>query len=123
MIQSMLSYLAATKNTITDGHFIDEAMDAQTCLRAFKEIFDEPIYQWILGKKADRLKERLSGEEVNLKEIIYEFGFSSPAHFTKFCKKWLGMTPTKFIEEQKIYLMNLSMNIVEVIGQNVIQEI
>lgn len=29
--------------------------------RAFKEIFDEPIYQWILGKKADRLKERLSG--------------------------------------------------------------
>ena len=55
--------------------------------RAFKEIFDEPIYQWILGKKADRLKERLSGEEVNLKEIIYEFGFSSPAHFTKFCKK------------------------------------
>lgn len=70
--------------------------------RAFKEIFDEPIYQWILGKKADRLKERLSGEEVNLKEIIYEFGFSSPAHFTKFCKKWLGMTPTKFIEEQKM---------------------
>ena len=35
-------------------------------------------------------------------EIIYEFGFSSPAHFTKFCKKWLGMTPTKFIEEQKM---------------------
>ncbi len=40
LIQSMLSYLAATKNTITDGHFIDEAMDAQTCLRAFKEIFE-----------------------------------------------------------------------------------
>ena len=70
--------------------------------RAVKEIFEEPIYQWILGKKADRLKERLSWEDVNLKEIIYEFGFSSPAHFTKFCKKWLGMTPTKFIEEQKM---------------------
>ena len=40
LIQSMLSYLAATKNTIVDGHFIDESMDAQTCLRAFKEIFD-----------------------------------------------------------------------------------
>lgn len=40
LIQSMLSYLAATKNAITDGHFIDEAMDAQTCLRAFKEIFE-----------------------------------------------------------------------------------
>ncbi len=40
LIQSMLSYLAATKNTIVDGHFIDEAMDAQTCLRAFKEIFE-----------------------------------------------------------------------------------
>ena len=40
LIQSMLSYLAATKNSITDGHFIDEAMDAQTCMRAFKEIFE-----------------------------------------------------------------------------------
>ncbi|WP_195928125.1 hypothetical protein [Lactococcus lactis] len=40
LIQSMLSYLAATKNSVTDGHFIDEAMNAQTCLQAFKEIFD-----------------------------------------------------------------------------------
>lgn len=70
--------------------------------RAFKEIFDEPDIPMDIGQKGDRLKERLSGEEVNLKEIIYEFGFSSPAHFTKFCKKWLGMTPTKFIEEQKM---------------------
>ena len=55
-----------------------------------------------MGLMADRLKDRLSGEDVNLKVIFYEFGFSSPAHFTKFCKKWLGMTPTKFIEELKM---------------------
>ncbi|SJZ94332.1 Wobble nucleotide-excising tRNase [Pilibacter termitis] len=40
LIQSMLSYLATTKNTISDAHFIDEAMDPQTCLRVFKEIFE-----------------------------------------------------------------------------------
>lgn len=70
--------------------------------RAFKEIFDEPYTNGYWVKRPIGLKTVWSGEEVNLKEIIYEFGFSSPAHFTKFCKKWLGMTPTKFIEEQKM---------------------
>lgn len=69
--------------------------------RVFNEIFHEPVYQWMLKKKAEYLKERLTEEGVNLKMIIHEFGFSSPAHFTKFCKQWLGMTPTKFIEKQK----------------------
>lgn len=40
LIQSMLPYFAATKNTIADGHFMDEAMDTEPCLRAFKEIFE-----------------------------------------------------------------------------------
>lgn len=67
--------------------------------RVFKELFNEPVYRWMLQRKADCLKERLAEENVNLKFIINEFGFSSPAHFTKFCKQWLGMVPTKYIEE------------------------
>lgn len=67
--------------------------------KAFKEIYNEPVYQWMLHQKTLRLKQRLTEEKVNLKMIISEFGFSSPAHFTKFCKQWLGMVPTKYIEE------------------------
>lgn len=69
--------------------------------KVFKDMFNEPVYQWMLKQKAERLKDRLACEGVNLKEVINEFGFSSPAHFTKFCKQWLGMIPTKFIEKVK----------------------
>lgn len=40
LIQSILPYFAATKNIIADGHFMDEAMDTEPCLRAFKKIFE-----------------------------------------------------------------------------------
>lgn len=69
--------------------------------KIFKEMFDEPVYQWMLQQKADKLRYRLAEDDVNLKGLIDEFGFSSPAHFTKFCKKWLGKTPTQFMDEVK----------------------
>lgn len=69
--------------------------------RLFKEIFNEPIYRWMQQQKANSLKIRLREKDVNLKEIIDEYGFSSPAHFTKFCKQWLGMVPTQYIKTQQ----------------------
>lgn len=69
--------------------------------KLFKDTFGEPVYRWMLRRKAERLKGRLSEEDVNLKEVADEFGFSSPAHFTKFCKKWLGKTPSQYMNELK----------------------
>ena len=69
--------------------------------KMFKEVFGGSIYQWMLQQKAQKLRYRLTEDDVNLKALIDEFGFSSPAHFTKFCKKWLGKTPTQYIEEVK----------------------
>lgn len=69
--------------------------------RLFKEIFNEPIYRWMQQQKANSLKIRLREKDVNLKELIDEYGFSSPAHFTKFCKQWLGMVPTQYIKTQQ----------------------
>ncbi len=69
--------------------------------KMFKEVFGGSIYQWMLQQKAEKLRYRLAEDDVNLKALIGEFGFSSPAHFTKFCKKWLGKTPTQYMEEVK----------------------
>lgn len=77
--------------------------------KVFKSIFKVPAYQWMLQQKADLLKDRLAEENVNLKMLIDEFGFSSPAHFTKFCKQRLGMTPTKYME--KIHVERERLNI------------
>ena len=77
--------------------------------RVFKTLYHESVYQWMLKQKSEYLKKRLAEEEVNLKVIIDEFGFSSPAHFTKFCKQWLGMVPTKYIETIKIQREHLEL--------------
>lgn len=69
--------------------------------KMFKEVFGGAIYQWMLQQKAEKLRYRLVEDDVNLKVLIDEFGFSSPAHFTKFCKKWLGKTPTQYMEDVK----------------------
>ena len=69
--------------------------------RLFKEIFNEPIYRWMQQQKVNSLKIRLREKDVNLKELIDEYGFSSPAHFTKFCKQWLGMVPTQYKKSQQ----------------------
>lgn len=69
--------------------------------KMFKDVFGGSIYQWMLQQKAEKLRYRLAEDDVNLKTLIDEFGFSSPAHFTKFCKKWLGKTPTQYMEEVK----------------------
>lgn len=63
--------------------------------RKFKDIFGETVYQWMQRQKAEHIKHRLMTEEVNLKELIEEFNFTSPAHLNKFCQIWFGMSPSE----------------------------
>lgn len=60
----------------------------------FKETFGKPPYTWMLEQKAILIEERLA-ENVSFSEIIEEFRFSSPSHFTVFCRNHFGMTPSK----------------------------
>lgn len=67
--------------------------------RMFHEHFGKPPYQWMLDSKSKHVKTRLTQKEINFKTIIDEFGFSSPSHFTNFCKKYLGDTPMQLRRE------------------------
>lgn len=69
--------------------------------RIFKEMFHESVYRWMLQQKAAYLKVALLNKDVNLKVLISDLGFSSPAHFTKFCKQWLGMVPTQYMKSHQ----------------------
>ncbi|MGL5563564.1 MAG: helix-turn-helix domain-containing protein [Tannerellaceae bacterium] len=64
--------------------------------RKFTEEFDEPVYQWMQKQKAKHVKYKLSFEDVDFTAIIDEFGFSSPAHFSRFCKAQFGATPSEY---------------------------
>lgn len=63
--------------------------------RKFKEEFGESAYQWMLKQKSKHIQYKLSFPDVDFASIIEEFGFSSPAHFNRFCKTQYGKTPSE----------------------------
>lgn len=66
--------------------------------KKFKEEFDESAYQWMLKQKSKHIKYKLSFAEVDFATIIDDYGFSSPAHFNRFCKTQFGKTPSEMRE-------------------------
>ena len=55
--------------------------------------FSETPYAWFNKRRMDAVKARLADKNISFSDIIAEFQFSSPAHFTTYCKKNFGMTP------------------------------
>ena len=64
-----------------------------TFRRIFKNEFATPVYRWLIQKRAEHIKYRLSMSYIPLSDIIDEFNFSSAQHFNSFCKQYLGDTP------------------------------
>ncbi|GHV50681.1 transcription regulator [Bacteroidia bacterium] len=62
--------------------------------RKFKLQFNDSPYRWILRQKANQIKILLSDKKIPMQAIIKDYGFSSPAHFTTYCKKQFGSTPS-----------------------------
>ncbi|MDR0815259.1 MAG: helix-turn-helix transcriptional regulator [Bacteroidales bacterium] len=65
-------------------------------LRQFKATFNEQPLAWLQDQRLQAVTKMLSKQSIPFCQIIDEFGFSAPSHFTVFCKKHLGMTPTQY---------------------------
>lgn len=63
--------------------------------KEFAETFNVPPYAWMLQQKAKFIDERLADPTVPFSEIVKDFRFSSPSHFTVFCRRQFNMTPTQ----------------------------
>ena len=70
-------------------------MSVRSFNRKFNEYFEDSPYSWILKQKSRHIKSRLADSKVSLGSIIKEYGFSSPAHFTTYCKKQFGESPSR----------------------------
>ena len=68
--------------------------------RTFKKNFQENPYQWLKNQKVKYITSKLSNKNIPFGQIIDEFRFSSPSHFTIFCKKHLNLTPSQFRKQQ-----------------------
>lgn len=65
-----------------------------TFRRIFKNEFGVSVHQWLIRKRAENVKFRLSQTYILFADIIDEFNFSSPQEFNRFCKANIGDTPS-----------------------------
>ena len=63
--------------------------------KRFKKVFNTSPYVWLLEQKSRKIYHEINSTKKTFSEIAYEFDFSSPAHFSNFCKKYFGNTPGK----------------------------
>lgn len=67
----------------------------KTFEKLFKENFDDSPYQWMQKRKALLIQQKLTNPGISLKQIMYDFKFSTSSHFNFYCKQHLGATPTQ----------------------------
>lgn len=73
----------------------------KTFEKLFKENFDDSPYQWMQKRKALHVQQKLMNPNISLKQIMYDFKFTTPSHFNFYCKQHLGATPTQIRNNKK----------------------
>ena len=69
--------------------------------RKFHSCFGESPYKWMQKKRAEQMLEMICDPEFSFQEISDRLGFSSPSHFTAYCRRMYGMPPTLLREKNK----------------------
>lgn len=59
----------------------------------FRKVFGTSPSRWIAQRKAVDIHRELCSNGKTLKQISFEYGFSSAAHFSKFCKAHMNLSP------------------------------
>jgi len=81
--------------------------DYATLSTIFSQHETYTIEKYFIRQKVERVKELLSYDELNLKEIAYELNYSSVAHLSSQFKKITGYTPSAFKGVAKDYRQHL----------------
>lgn len=73
----------------------------KTFEKLFKENFDDSPYQWMQKRKALHILQKLMNPGISLKQIMYDFKFTTSSHFNFYCKQHLGASPTQIRSNNK----------------------
>lgn len=72
-----------------------------TFRRLFKNMFDEPAYEWMLKKKKIGIIEDLYHSKLTISDISNKYAFESLPHFSNFCKTHFGDSPRALRNKKK----------------------
>lgn len=61
--------------------------------KRFRKIFGIPASHWITLRRSADIYHEIRQSRKSIKEICFDYGFSSLSHFHKFCKSKFGLSP------------------------------
>ncbi|WP_071147643.1 helix-turn-helix transcriptional regulator [Bacteroides ihuae] len=64
-----------------------------TFRRLFKNMYGEPVYEWMLSKKRKAILDDLQNTKQKIGAISTHYGFDTLSHFAHFCKSSFGYSP------------------------------
>ena len=67
----------------------------------FKEITGYSTIDYLISCRLSAAKRLLSSTDINIKEIIYQCGFSDESNFSRMFKEKVGITPSEFRKRYK----------------------
>ena len=69
--------------------------------RIFRSMMGETLHQFTHRMRIQRIAIRLSNDpDVSITELVYEYGFSSSAHFSRSFKEFFGLSPSQWRKSQ-----------------------
>lgn len=75
-------------------------LSVDTFKRRFKEAFGESAHKWITLRKSELIYRDLVVSEKTFTEITTEYGFSSQAYLSTFCKKYFDKSPRELRDKR-----------------------
>ena len=70
-------------------------MSQRAFSRKFNEHFGETPYQWLQKKRAEYIRDMINNPEISFKEIGFKLGFKTSSHFSSYCRRCFGMSPSQ----------------------------
>ena len=74
-------------------------MDYKHISRLFTAHEGRTVENYYISHRIERVKELLAYDELSLKEIAYQLGYSSTAHLSRQFKQVTGVTPTQYKQQ------------------------
>ncbi|MBB5645391.1 helix-turn-helix domain-containing protein [Pedobacter cryoconitis] len=63
--------------------------------KGFKDIFNTSVIDYLISRRLEESYPLLAEKKLNISEVAYKVGYSSPSHFSKSFKKRFGFTPSQ----------------------------
>ena len=70
--------------------------------RRMKELTGISVGEYIRNLRLQQAAKLLQSGDVNISQVTYAVGFSTPAHFTVAFKKYYGITPSEYMTKHAI---------------------